>query len=123
LANVLDDPLAAPRLATGWGASDADAWRELRLRRADVACALNSAICFMHSRSDADAYCRQARAMTAAPGIFVMDLQGGATMEKALTQCTRLPGGTVDYLWSQVRFVMAAATVLCVLTCAVLSVL
>jgi hypothetical protein len=104
LADVRDDPLAAPRLASGWGCAfwhDA-AWKELRARRADVACALNSAICFMHSREDADRYCRQARAMTAAPGIFVMDLQGGATMEKALTQRTRLP--SCDYLWSQDGF-------------------
>jgi hypothetical protein len=122
LADVRDDPLLAPCLGAGWGASDADAWCELRSRRADVAAALNSAICFMHSRADADAYCRQARAMTAAPGIFVMDLQGGATMEKALTQCTRLPGGTVDYLWSQVC-VMTVVARLRVLTRAVLSAL
>ena len=106
--DVLNDPLAAPRLATGWGAGGdggaPSSWQELRARRGDIGCALNSAICFMHSREDADRYCRQARGMTAAPGIFVMDLQGGATMEKALTQRTRLPGGSVDYLWTQDGF-------------------
>jgi hypothetical protein len=40
--------------------------------------------------------------MTASPGVFALDLWGGASMEKALSQRTRLRG--VDYLWEQEGF-------------------
>jgi hypothetical protein len=79
LSDVRDDPRAAPRAPpvdgtaaegapAAAGAADADAdadagagdapaaltdWRVLRARRADVGCAFNNAICYMHTREDA----------------------------------------------------------------------
>lgn len=71
-ADVRDDPAAAPRFTLpgdegGDVAAEEDrewdddaseesapGWQALRARRADIGCALNSALCFMHTRADAE---------------------------------------------------------------------
>lgn len=111
---MLDDPLTAPNVpvaaaeaavddtapeASGDGDGDGDddaparaTWQDLRRRKAEITVALNSSIFLLHTRADAVRYCKAARAMTQSPGIFVLDLNGGHSMEKVRFLC--VPGSS-----------------------------
>lgn len=107
-ANVLDDPAGAtPFNVDTWvgeGGDDGQPadWRALWQRKADIVAALNSSLCLLHTPQEARKYIAAARANTASPGLFVLDMNGGHSMEKELELKTRLRG--FDYLWSQDGF-------------------
>jgi len=111
-ANVLDDPAhATPFNADAWTDDSCADWRSLWKRPADIVAALNSSLCLLHTREEAERYCASARANTASPGLFVLDMNGGHSMEKALELKTRLRG--FDYIWSQDGFDPLTRTIRC----------
>ena len=118
-ANVLDDPAGAtPFNAETWAGDDNEGlardWWALWQRKADVVAALNSSLCLLHTPHDARAYCAAARANTASPGLFVLDMNGGHSMEKELQLKTRLRG--FDYIWEQDGFDPLSRLIRCHIT-------
>eukprot|EP00877_Chromochloris_zofingiensis_P008289 jgi/Chrzof1/3713/Cz13g06070.t1 len=79
---------------------------DLRSRPADIICALNYSVCLLHKRSDVLLYFKSVRASLCKDpgGIFVMDLLGGHTVEKAVTLQRLNPETGFRFVWEQERY-------------------
>ncbi|XP_031473687.1 uncharacterized protein LOC116246122 isoform X1 [Nymphaea colorata] len=73
------------------------------LQPRDIICAFNYSCCCLHRRADLLTYFKHAlHALSREGGIFVMDLYGGASSERALKLQRRYTNFT--YIWEQTHF-------------------